>query len=747
MKVRVVKDRFCGMAWRAEPEVLHLGGVGAACVEKLEFELPPEWDGMAVTLHIEQEGGVLPQPVLLDKDQTVKVDGKFTAARQGAWMLLASDGEGLREMTRPGKYVCYQTLEDGEGTGADGPVMALQYQYLQLVLEQEARAALAAQTAEWCRQQTADRCAAKERALLLQALAGMRYAKADAWDMLEQLAQRWNSPPPERQAPAAVEKIKMDSAELVVRVGESCTLKAALLPAGTGKSIEWMALPEGMVQLRDNVMTALKGGNTLLTAMAGGKMAQRPVQVLAVALDKLVLDKQTVSLKAGGSAALTAALTPTNSTVTTVNWKTDNTAVAVMKDVATTAANGRAGNTIIALKDGSCTVTASAGGKSAACTVKVEKDSSGSSDPGTAMYAVSNRLTGMTSSRSEIVAEGGKAYTAVLTPDEGCWFETIKVTMGGEDVTQTAWDAKTMTVAIASITGNIIITAVARLPMLKQRETGTVVKLVEKDGAAAEEFIVAAQSYEKDLNATERTLLLRKRGIAGQKWNTTWATYDGCLADVYLNETYLKDAPQKLKDTLEETKFYYTPGYQITASSGGSSKPPFVTGGVQTSSASGSGTVTTLSRKVFLPSSYELGFEAYGYTSANSAMFYHNEGTTFEKAEAIGLAMLNADAAMSAAAGEKDTINCIWLRTPDLSTYGDGLSSSELSEYLYKMAHVLTGGSSSAPTQLSDGSALVNLTTESWTGGTRKYMLHPALALPGNVVLDLKGNIVEVREE
>lgn len=107
MKVRVVKDHFCGTGWRAEPETLYLGGVGAVYVEKLEFVLPETWAGMAVTLHIEQEGGTVPQPMLLDGNNNAPVDGRFTTARQGLWMLMATDGEGRREMTMPGKYVCY----------------------------------------------------------------------------------------------------------------------------------------------------------------------------------------------------------------------------------------------------------------------------------------------------------------------------------------------------------------------------------------------------------------------------------------------------------------------------------------------------------------------------------------------------------------------------------------------------------------------------------------------------------------
>ena len=47
MKVRIIKDRFGGMGWRAEPGVLHLGGVGTAGVESLSFALPEEWSRRA----------------------------------------------------------------------------------------------------------------------------------------------------------------------------------------------------------------------------------------------------------------------------------------------------------------------------------------------------------------------------------------------------------------------------------------------------------------------------------------------------------------------------------------------------------------------------------------------------------------------------------------------------------------------------------------------------------------------------
>lgn len=529
MKVRVVKDHFCGTGWRAEPETLYLGGVGAVYVEKLEFVLPETWAGMAVTLHIEQEGGTVPQPMLLDGNNNAPVDGRFTTARQGLWMLMATDGEGRREMTMPGKYVCYQTLENGEGTGADGPAMPLRYQYLQLVLEQEARAALEAQRAARYRQWVADRCAAKEHALLLEALSGMRYSDASAWDMIAQLKQRWNSPPPEQAEPVAVESIRLDSKELSIKVGESCPLKATVLPGSAPQTVEWMAEPEGIVQLRENTLTAVKGGTALLTAIAGGKLAQRRVRSVAVSLEKLALDKPSVKLKQGESVTLTATLTPTQSTVTAVSWTTNNAALAVMKDQTTAVENGKAVNTLAALKDGSCIITAAAGGKSAVCSVTVEKNGqSGGDEPAIVMYAVSNRLNGLSTSRADVVVQSGKAYTAALTLNEGYWLISIKVTMGGEDVTATAWNEKKMTVSIPDVTGNIVITAEAKLPMLKELAVGAVTKLVEKDGAAAEEFVVIAQDYEKELNGEGRTFLARRHGITGKKWNTI--CWMNCLA-------------------------------------------------------------------------------------------------------------------------------------------------------------------------------------------------------------------------
>lgn len=347
-----------------------------------------------------------------------------------------------------------------------------------------------------------------------------------------------------------------------------------------------------------------------------------------------------------------------------------------------------------------------------------------------ALDAVSNRLNGLSTSRADVVVQSGKAYTAALTLNEGYWLISIKVTMGGEDVTATAWNEKKMTVSIPDVTGNIVITAEAKLPMLKEMAVGAVIKLVEKDGATAEEFVVIAQDYEKELNGEGRTLLARRHGITGKKWNTTWCTYADSLIDVYLNSEYLKDAPQALKDILTETKFYYTPGYSGSGSS-----------------YTGSHTVTTLSRKVFLPSCYEFGFESYGYTSASSPKYYHLEGSTFADAKKLALALLAADAETAGSVPNTYFHFCLWTRTPVLNDYGSGLTGSALKEYLYKCAEAVWAQMLTAPDKLNWGGYKVNEPENmSWPDLYRCWT-HPCFTLPGNTVIDAKGNIVEVREE
>ena len=80
-----------------------------------------------------------------------------------------------------------------------------------------------------------------------------------------------------------------------------------------------------------------------------------------VAVSEVTLDQTSITLTAGGTATLTATVSPSNATDKTVSWSSSNTSVA-------TVSNG----TVTAVAAGSATITAKAGGKSATCSVTVK---------------------------------------------------------------------------------------------------------------------------------------------------------------------------------------------------------------------------------------------------------------------------------------------------------------------------------------------------------------------------------------
>ena len=150
MLVRILKRTFGGAEYCPEQKVLKLGGEGSTGVETLEFELPEEWDGMAVTVHVQQLDGTLPQPVILGEDRCLEVNRMFTASEKGLWMLRAMDGNGYCAMTRPARYECYETF------ATDGDAEITPSQYEAFVAQVQGAASTASQKAKEA-QSAADR--------------------------------------------------------------------------------------------------------------------------------------------------------------------------------------------------------------------------------------------------------------------------------------------------------------------------------------------------------------------------------------------------------------------------------------------------------------------------------------------------------------------------------------------------------------------------------------------------------------
>ena len=80
-------------------------------------------------------------------------------------------------------------------------------------------------------------------------------------------------------------------------------------------------------------------------------------------------------------------------------------------------------------------------------------------DIDTETKSVTNNLTGCTTSNSATSVAVNESYSATIMPNSGYTLTTLTVTMGGVDITSTAVSGST--ISIASVTGNVVITAFA----------------------------------------------------------------------------------------------------------------------------------------------------------------------------------------------------------------------------------------------------------------------------------------------
>ena len=74
-------------------------------------------------------------------------------------------------------------------------------------------------------------------------------------------------------------------------------------------------------------------------------------------------------------------------------------------------------------------------------------------------YTITNNLTNVVNSNTATSVEKDSSYTTTLTADAGYTLGDVTVTMGGTDITSTAYSNGVIT--ISSVTGNIVITATA----------------------------------------------------------------------------------------------------------------------------------------------------------------------------------------------------------------------------------------------------------------------------------------------
>ena len=161
-----------------------------------------------------------------------------------------------------------------------------------------------------------------------------------------------------------VASVELSQTEITLEVDGTATLTAAVTPDNaTNKTVAWESDKTNIATV-DNTgkVTAIAQGTAKITATADGKSANCTVTVTAkpVPVTGIELDKTAITLEIDETETLTATLTPDNATDKTVTWTVAPSGVVTVE-------NG----VITALKDGTATITATANGKSANCSVTV----------------------------------------------------------------------------------------------------------------------------------------------------------------------------------------------------------------------------------------------------------------------------------------------------------------------------------------------------------------------------------------
>ncbi len=159
--------------------------------------------------------------------------------------------------------------------------------------------------------------------------------------------------------PAA--SVTLSQEDIVMNVGEQTALTATVLPEDASQSVEWTSSNASIATVAGGIVTAIKEGSVNITAKtANGKTAVCKVKV-KIPVGSVSLDKAELLLEMGGTATLKAEVLPKEATDKKITWTSSD------ENIVTVNSSG----SVKAVKTGTATITATADGKSAVCTVKV----------------------------------------------------------------------------------------------------------------------------------------------------------------------------------------------------------------------------------------------------------------------------------------------------------------------------------------------------------------------------------------
>lgn len=379
MQIKITARDFGGTEFLAQPHRLHLGAQQAEGVDRLQFILPEQWAGCAVTLHIRHADGTLAEPLVLDETHCVPVERSFTGWASGEWMLAAADGAGYAAYTRPGQYDVHGILPT-EGTGEE-LTPSVYEQFIARVMESATAAAEAAKRAEAGEekaQQSADKAAsAIQQAAAYATLASGYSEKAEAAAARAEAsastegavlsvngkggAVRLNA----QDVWALPRPLSPKDGQLVRVVSVNASTGALTVDTISAGDISGLGTEEkelllkllGSASYTDG--TAQDSYNALKALWQLSPPTPDPGPAV-IPVERVALNHSTLELHRNDTAQLIASVYPSDATDQTVLWS-------VVPEGIVSVETG----SITALKAGTATVTARSGDKSASCTITV----------------------------------------------------------------------------------------------------------------------------------------------------------------------------------------------------------------------------------------------------------------------------------------------------------------------------------------------------------------------------------------
>ena len=250
-----------------------------------------------------------------------------------------------------------------------------------------------------------------------------------------------------------VSGIKLDKTTISIKVGETATLTPTIIPENaTAIGVIWSSDNKDIATVLDGVVTGIQPGSTTIMAITedGSFSAKCKVTVLSdvIAVESISLNAYSLSLTEGQSLTLTATVLPNNATNKTVSWSSSNSSVASVEN------NGL----VRAIAEGSATITASAGGKSATCSVTVAKN------------IIPVTEVKLNKSSLELIEGESTTLVATVLPDNATYKEV-------------SWSSSNT--AVASVDRNGLVTAIAE---------GTTTIIANADGTMSVCIVVVTRN-------------------------------------------------------------------------------------------------------------------------------------------------------------------------------------------------------------------------------------------------------------